>query len=114
MIGRHCELIWILGCSVVIGACAPPEPAAPADTIGVTGVRYLAAPSDERFARVTGPRPFSFPADHAAHPEYRTEWWYFTGNLLTDQARHFGYELTFFRIGGTAFLGAFGLTAARA
>ncbi|MBW6472705.1 MAG: hypothetical protein K0B14_06230 [Anaerolineaceae bacterium] len=40
---------------------------------------------------------FVFPEDHAAHPEYLTEWWYYTGNLLTDDGRHFGYQLTFFR-----------------
>lgn len=49
------------------------------------------------FARVTGPRPFAFPADHGAHPEYRTEWWYFTGNLETDDGTAVGYQLTLFR-----------------
>jgi predicted secreted hydrolase len=38
-----------------------------------------------------------FPRDHSAHPEYRTEWWYFTGNLAASDGRHFGFELTFFR-----------------
>ncbi|MBE0685931.1 MAG: hypothetical protein IH585_08010 [Anaerolineaceae bacterium] len=42
-------------------------------------------------------RNFKFPEDHAAHPEYLTEWWYYTGNLLTEDGRHFGYQLTFFR-----------------
>jgi predicted secreted hydrolase len=49
------------------------------------------------FARATTPREFEFPADHGSHPTYRTEWWYFTGNLATDGGRHFGFELTFFR-----------------
>jgi predicted secreted hydrolase len=40
---------------------------------------------------------FDFPDDHGAHPEYLTEWWYYTGNLFTDDDRHFGYQLTFFR-----------------
>ncbi|MGE0495399.1 MAG: lipocalin-like domain-containing protein [Vulcanimicrobiota bacterium] len=38
----------------------------------------------------------SFPADHGPHPDYRTEWWYFTGNLQSQGSR-FGYQLTFFR-----------------
>jgi predicted secreted hydrolase len=38
-----------------------------------------------------------FPRDHAAHPEYSTEWWYYTGHLKTRNERRFGYELTFFR-----------------
>jgi predicted secreted hydrolase len=49
------------------------------------------------FARATAPRPFSFPADLGPHPEFRTEWWYYTGNLETAAGRHFGFQLTFFR-----------------
>ena len=41
----------------------------------------------------------SFPRDHAAHPDYRIEWWYYTGNLSTREGRRFGYQLTFFRVG---------------
>ena len=50
------------------------------------------------FARVLEPREFSFPEDHGPHPEYAIEWWYFTGNLDSGRSRHFGFELTFFRI----------------
>jgi predicted secreted hydrolase len=49
------------------------------------------------FARATAPRPFVFPRDHGAHPEYATEWWYYTGNLDAEDGRHFGFQLTFFR-----------------
>ena len=42
---------------------------------------------------------FAFPRDHAAHPEYRIEWWYYTGNVETDAGRRFGYQVTFFRVG---------------
>jgi predicted secreted hydrolase len=55
--------------------------------------------STEGFARALAPRPFVFPADHGPHPEFRTEWWYYTGNLHTADGRHFGFQLTFFRIG---------------
>jgi predicted secreted hydrolase len=51
------------------------------------------------FDRADGPRPFSFPADFGPHPNFQTEWWYYTGNLTTDSGRHFGFELTFFRRG---------------
>ena len=40
---------------------------------------------------------FQFPRDHGAHPEFRTEWWYFTGHLWNAQGARFGYQLTFFR-----------------
>ena len=40
---------------------------------------------------------FVFPRDHFNHPEFRTEWWFYTGNLRSAQGKRFGYELTFFR-----------------
>ena len=40
-----------------------------------------------------------FPRDHASHPEYRIEWWYYTGNLADSSSRRFGFQLTFFRVG---------------
>jgi predicted secreted hydrolase len=44
---------------------------------------------------------WSFPRDHWAHAGYKTEWWYFTGQLadVTDSTRRFGYQFTFFRVG---------------
>jgi len=43
--------------------------------------------------------PLQFPRDHASHPEYRIEWWYYTGNLADSGSRRFGFQLTFFRVG---------------
>ena len=51
----------------------------------------------EGFTRATVPRQFSFPVDHVAHPDFRNEWWYITGNLKTEVGQHFGYQVTFFR-----------------
>lgn len=48
-----------------------------------------------------GPRQWSFPRDHGSHSEYRTEWWYFTGNLADAAGKKYGYQLTFFRYGLT-------------
>lgn len=42
---------------------------------------------------------YEFPRDHHAHRDFKTEWWYFTGNLFDADGRRFGYELTFFRHG---------------
>ncbi len=42
---------------------------------------------------------YAFPPDHHAHRDFKTEWWYFTGNLNDATGRRFGYELTFFRQG---------------
>ena len=40
---------------------------------------------------------YEFPRDHFSHPDFQTEWWYFTGNLKDATGRRFGFELTFFR-----------------
>ncbi len=40
---------------------------------------------------------YEFPRDYFNHPEYQTEWWYYTGNLRAADGHRFGFELTFFR-----------------
>lgn len=49
------------------------------------------------FAAARPGRVFQFPRDHGAHPEFQTEWWYFSGHLETGARESFGYQLTFFR-----------------
>ena len=44
-------------------------------------------------------RKLSFPADHYSHPEFKTEWWYYTGHLETESGKRYGYQVTFFRFG---------------
>lgn len=41
---------------------------------------------------------FQFPRDHHPHYGYKTEWWYYTGHLKTDEGRRFGYQFTIFKI----------------
>jgi predicted secreted hydrolase len=53
----------------------------------------------EGFASGRGPWRFSFPADHAAHPDHRTETWRFSGSVATPEGERFGFQLTFFRVG---------------
>jgi len=53
--------------------------------------------STEGYERAFEPREFRFPEDHGPHPGFRTEWWYWTGNLATADGRSFGYQLTMFR-----------------
>jgi len=59
----------------------------------------LAADTAEDFHFATEGYRFAFPRDHGAHEEFRTEWWYYTGQVTTKDGRPFGYELTFFRRG---------------
>ena len=46
---------------------------------------------------VAGPCHLRFPKDHGPHPGYRTEWWYYTGNLHSQSGDRYGFQLTFFR-----------------
>jgi len=73
-----------------------PRPRAPLQA--TVAVREALADDRAGFARAMTPRPFNFPADHGPHPDFRTEWWYYTGNLQTADRRHIGFQLTFFRV----------------
>ena len=44
-------------------------------------------------------RTLVFPADHSSHPDFKTEWWYYTGHLETESGKRYGYQVTFFRFG---------------
>ena len=59
----------------------------------------LAADTAQEFRVATEGYRYAFPRDHGAHEEFRTEWWYYTGQVTTKDGRPFGYELTFFRRG---------------
>jgi predicted secreted hydrolase len=62
--------------------------------------RLIGAPSSpEGFKRADGSHRWDFPADFGPHPEYQTEWWYYTGTLEDPAGRSFGYQLTLFRRG---------------
>jgi predicted secreted hydrolase len=76
-------LVTVLGC-LLLSFRAAGSPAA-------------AAPDTARdYAAVTA-RPLRFPADFGSHPDFRTEWWYVTGWLKTDQGDPLGFQITFFR-----------------
>jgi predicted secreted hydrolase len=51
----------------------------------------------QEFRRALPDYSFQFPRDHGAHPAFRLEWWYFTGNLENRSGRPFGFQLTVFR-----------------
>jgi predicted secreted hydrolase len=63
--------------------------------IAINGPAFAEDPSD--YLSVTGPCHLEFPKDHGAHPGYRTEWWYYTGNLRAENDNRYGFQLTFFR-----------------
>ncbi|NNF97325.1 MAG: carotenoid 1,2-hydratase, partial [Halobacteria archaeon] len=84
-------LFLLLG--LLVGACnkAPTETALDLSAA-------LGGQAEQGFSRATEPRVFQFPQDHAAHPGFRTEWWYVTGNLTDESNNRYGYQVTLFRI----------------
>jgi predicted secreted hydrolase len=57
----------------------------------------------QEFTRAVPDYSWSFPADHGQHPAYKTEWWYYTGQLYNEgdvvfkDKPAYGFQLTFFR-----------------
>ena len=88
------SFILLLSSMPWLASCAPVT--APSAELRVPAATPAIPPG---FLPVDGLRPLTFPADFGAHPDFRTEWWYYTGNLRTSEGRHFGFELTIFRVG---------------
>jgi predicted secreted hydrolase len=63
----------------------------------ISAAQALSGSDTEGFTQALAPREFVFPGDHGAHPGFKTEWWYYTGNLFTEEGRQFGYQFTIFR-----------------
>jgi len=82
---------WIL-LLMVLSACSPfgGEETVTANLIG-------SAERSVGFQRAEAGQALEFPEDFGPHPDFQTEWWYYTGNLVTESGRRFGYQLTFFR-----------------
>jgi predicted secreted hydrolase len=96
---------WAAAAGVLVVAAAaavfllwPGRERAASDIEATVAVREALAEERAGFARALAPRPLSFPADHGPHEDFRTEWWYYTGNLRTPGGRHVGFQLTFFRV----------------
>lgn len=88
--------LLLLIAAVVIFGISLIEPV-PSGTLSAR-TQLDAPPSDTSgFARAIEPWDWQFPRDHGAHPEFQTEWWYYTGNLADDAGRRFGYQFTIFR-----------------
>jgi predicted secreted hydrolase len=64
---------------------------------GVSLSKAMGEVADEDFSKAVEKRKFVFPDDHGPHPNFRTEWWYFTGNLVSEDGKEFGYQFTIFR-----------------
>ena len=85
---------------VQVGRRAHPTSAVAKLALGLILAVLLAggAWAGEAFEMPRPGRVFQFPRDHGAHPEYKTEWWYYVGHLNAVSGESFGYQLTFFRV----------------
>jgi predicted secreted hydrolase len=97
---RSCAALLLL----VLAACGPAgeapkdaEAAAVPEVIGAAPASAAGALQPAGFAQVRPGPTLSFPADHGAHPAFRTEWWYVTGWLEGEDGRPLGFQVTFFR-----------------
>ena len=92
----HRIIVALLAITLLLPACerrADEEPPVQA----ALELGELLGGADTLHERAVAVRAFDFPADHGPHPGFRTEWWYYTGNLTAEDGREFGYQLTFFR-----------------
>jgi len=65
----------------------------------ILAVALSAAAADFPYRAALPGYHYVFPRDHFEHPEFRSEWWYYTGNLRSAEGKRFGFELVFFRQG---------------
>ncbi|MFM5140319.1 lipocalin-like domain-containing protein [Aeromonas rivipollensis] len=66
---------------------------------GASDLGTLLGGGSDQFRKALPDQPIRLPADHGAHPDYRSEWWYLTGNLKDEQGRDYGIQWTLFRQG---------------
>ena len=84
--------------ALLLTACSPTPPSGPSgETAELSPVAAMRGGTAEGYALADRPRTFAFPVDHGPHPEFRTEWWYWVGQLGAEDGHRFGFQLTFFR-----------------
>jgi predicted secreted hydrolase len=90
----HIRILMILaGLLALISGCTSPPEEMRVDIAGA-----LSGEGDAGcYEMADQPADLIFPRDRGPHNSFKTEWWYYTGNLTTDTGRHFGFQLTFFR-----------------
>ncbi len=87
--------ITIVGAAALLVLHGPGSDQPPAESLQVAS---LLGDAEATGLLVADPSyRLQFPEDHGAHPDYRSEWWYFTGNLDGPEGRRFGFQFTIFR-----------------
>nr|WP_321403329.1 lipocalin-like domain-containing protein [uncultured Desulfobacter sp.] len=88
------SLLAIFWTAIVLTGCNTPPQSD--NTVNIAEALSSDA-GDDCYEKATRPGIIDFPDDLGAHESFKTEWWYYTGNLKTPEGRHFGFQLTFFR-----------------
>ncbi len=84
--------------AVVIGVTGCQRDVEPgASEVRLSLIEILGGGDTVGYRRAIDPRTFDFPTDHGSHLRFRTEWWYVTGNVSTEDGRDFGFHFTIFR-----------------
>lgn len=68
-------------------------------TVAFLCITSLGAISNSLYREALPGYHFAFPRDYFEHPDFKTEWWYYTGNVWSQDGHRFGFELVFFRVG---------------
>ena len=87
------KIIYVILLSLTLYSCT--EKKLPQNTVTVSSA--MSSSDTSGYEKAFKERKFVFPDDNGAHPSFRTEWWYFTGNLSTKEGKKFGYQFTIFR-----------------
>ena len=103
----HLVVLGLLVSALILGIGwwmrrRPAQPLVAAQRLPVARALAGSGIDSAGFKRATNKRTFSFPADHGPHPDYQTEWWYYTGNLSSADGHSYGYQFTIFRTGLSA------------
>ena len=88
-------LLLVVGIAVVIGGFSLVDVGG--GEVGASAVFDRVEMDISGYARAIKPYDWQFPQDFGPHPNFQTEWWYYTGNLADEAGRRFGYQFTIFR-----------------
>lgn len=99
--------VTMLSCSEQAGTPGPSFlPSGTANTRGGNSAQENTVGASGGYRHASPNYQLRFPEDHAPHPGYRTEWWYYTGHLFaegTNTAQRgtpadYGYQITIFKV----------------
>ncbi|MEH6642471.1 lipocalin-like domain-containing protein [Vreelandella glaciei] len=89
---QNFRLLLAFTATLMLYGCSSEEPTSSANT-GFAGLGQEA----DGFQNADQNQLLTFPTDHAAHPDYRIEWWYLTANLEDTTGEPLGLQWTLFR-----------------